>query len=145
MTALLVTAALLGLCAEAVAAPISLWTRIADLGVSSPKNTAVDPDFLWPSIEETVFDGNPDELQSDLIATHLSDDLPDSHVFVRSLSHDTNRRAPEPPAIGMLLAGLALIGIFGAFPRVRRILRRSRRQKKHRLGRRVRIALRMMA
>jgi len=129
VTALVVTVALLGLCAGAAAAPMDVPTRTNELD-EVPNAIPGDFDFLSPLIErEVVFDPYSDS----------SD--PEALVI---LPLYTTLATPEPPAILLLPLGFACLGILVAIRRLPRLLRSLR--KPRRPGRRkVRREFRMMA
>jgi hypothetical protein len=125
------TVALLGLCAEAAAAPICISANI-------PTNV----DFHLTFIEGPVFAESFGEYQPVLSETDLSDDLPDGDILAKTLSGDTYLRTSEPPAGVLAIAGVAL---FGIFEMLRRMLRYGRGQKTSGRRRRIRTYLRKMA
>jgi hypothetical protein len=133
-----VTAALLGLCAEAAADPI----RLIDTTRGISENIATDLDFHLTLIEDPFFVESSSGYEPPLPETDLSDDPPDGDVLAKTLSSDTYLRAPEPPAEVLAIAAIAF---FGIFEMLRRILQHGQRQKSSGRRRRVRTSLRMMA
>ena len=129
MTALVVTVALLGLCAGAAAAPMDVPTRINEVD-EVPITMSGDLDFPSPLIaQEVVFDPYSDS--------------PDPEALT-VLPLNTTLATPEPSALLLLPLGLACFGILVAIRRLPRLLRSLR--KPRRPGRRrVRREFRMMA
>ena len=138
-----VTAALLGLCAEAAAAPLSQEIRIADTNPGMSENIATDLDFPLCLIEDAFFHESPGDYQPTPLESDLGDDLPDSDILAQTLAGDTYLRAPEPPAAVLVVIGLVFLGIFEVLRR--RMARRIQRLKTRGRRRRVRIDLRMMS
>ncbi len=132
MTAVVVTVALLGLCAGAAAAPMDVPTRTNELD-ETPTTIPGDLDFPLPLIgQEIVFD--PD---SDLPNGSDSDAL-------NILPLNTTLPVPEPPAILLLPLGLACVALFITLRRLAEVLKSLK--KPRRPGwRKVRREFRMMA
>jgi hypothetical protein len=108
LTAFLVTAALLGLCAEAMAGPMSFATRTIDknqsFGVWAGVN-AIPTDFDFPMvlIGDLIFTGQKPAGES-ITPTPAPGDL---------------TRTGKPPIEAFLAAGFACLGIFGLLRRFR--------------------------
>jgi hypothetical protein len=110
LKAFLLTATLLGLCAEAVAAPISLATRmpesLMDLVPSDPSPPAADD--LFPQIAQTTI-----EDQTPAIATDLGGNLPDSQTLAEALTRTSSISTVERPATALVIGGLVAFGTAG--------------------------------
>jgi hypothetical protein len=130
VTALVVTVALLGLCAELAAAPMNVPIRINELD-ETPATIAADLDFPAPLIgQELVFD--PYSVP------------PAESDFRFILALNTTLLAPEPPPILLFPLGLACLALFVTLRRLAHLLRGF--TKPSRPGRRrVRHEFRMMA
>ena len=130
MIAVLVTAALLGLCAGAAAAPMDIPTRTNELD-EMPATIRGDLDFPSPLIgQEVVFDPYSDS--------------PDDSDALAILPLNTTLAIPEPPALLLFSVGLACLALFATIRRLAGLLRSLK--KPRRPGRRkVRRELRMMA
>jgi hypothetical protein len=130
VTAVVVTVALLGLCAGVAAAPMNALTRINELD-QTPATIPGDLDFASPLVgNEIVFDPNSD--------------LPDDSGPRFSLPLNTTLTAPEPPALLLLPVGLACLGILGTLRRLPRLLQNLKKPGRTR-RRKVKRELRMMA
>jgi hypothetical protein len=130
VTAVVVTVALLGLCAGVAAAPMDAPTRINELDETSVAMSG-DLDFSSPLVgQEVVFDPYSD--------------LPDDADFLAILPLNTALTAPEPPAVLLFPLGLACLAIFVAIRWLTRLIQSLK--KPIRPGRRkVRREFRMMA
>ena len=130
MTAVVVTVALLGLCAGAAAAPMDVPARTNAFD-EAPAALPGDLDFTAPLVgQEVVFDPYSD-LQDDSSALDI-------------LPLNTTLSAPEPPALLLFPFGLACLALVITIRRLVQLLRSLR--KPNRPGRRkVRRELRMMA
>jgi hypothetical protein len=132
VTALVVTAALLGLCADVAAAPMDVLTRIIEFD-EMPAAVSGDLDFPAAMVgQELVFDPYsevPDDSDSDFLVT---------------LPLTTTLKAPEPPAVLLFPLAWACLALFVTVRRLARLLRGLKRSS--RPGRRkVRREFRMMA
>jgi hypothetical protein len=130
VTALVVTVALLGLCAGVAAAPMNVPTRTNELD-ETPGIISGDLDFSAPLIgPEVVFDP-------------YSDVLDDADPLA-ILPLNTTLAAPEPSAALLFAMGLACLAALVTIPGLVRLLQSLK--KPRRPGRRrVRRELRMMA
>ncbi len=123
-----------------MATPLSPGIWMADMNPDTTEDIATDLDLSLVLFSDgnSLFDPSAVEYQPALIVTDLNDDLPKPEISATTFSGGKYLRAPEPPAVAMVLAALVFLGIFEMF-------RRSRRQKTHNRRRRVRIDLRMMS
>jgi hypothetical protein len=130
VTALVVTVALLGLCADVAAAPMDVITRIIEFD-ETPAAVSGDLDFPAAMVgQEPVFDPYTE--------------VPDDSDSLAILPLNTTLKAPEPPAVLLLPLALVCLALFVTVRRLTRLLRGLKRSS--RPGRRkVRREFRMMA
>lgn len=146
MKAVWITVALLGLWADAAAAPIGPEWRpehgMFDIGPDGLDHIATDLDLPLFMIEEPFFGRKPGESRAGMLEPILGQGFPDSDIVATTLSRGTDLPAPEPPTGVIAVAGLAFLGICEM---LRRTLRHGEKQKKTPGRRRVRIYLRKMS
>lgn len=130
MTAVVVTVALLGLCASAATAPLDAPTRLNELDETP---AAISSDLDFPSLligQEVVFDPYSD--------------TPDDPAALAILSLNTTLEVLKPPAVLLLPLGLACVALLVTVRRLASLVQSLK--KPSRPGRRkVRREFRMMA
>jgi hypothetical protein len=115
----LIAAMLSGLCAEALATPIS-FDRIEPLPINLVINPAepIQGDFsLHSTDEDSLFDQTPDDPDTELIATDLDPGLSAHEASLLYAAGNqistTGLRAPEPPALALIILGLGCLTLCG--------------------------------
>jgi hypothetical protein len=123
-SAALLTAILSGLCAEAMAAPIS------DIRTVPPalEDTVIEPDlgFNFALLDEAL----RDEDQSEIVTTGIVvDEEIDEREFTVNVNEPSGSlRVPEPPPLTTIAVGLGSLGFLALYRQSRRERRRAARR-----------------
>jgi hypothetical protein len=125
-SAFLLTAMLSGLCAGAMASPISNMTRNRTTPVIQPDLHFNTGSLEKVSVDETLLD----EDQAELVTTAIEFE---QAIAPQQLALDGNqpsgpRGVPEPPPGELIVIGLSLLGIIAIWRWAHRYRRRARRR-----------------
>jgi len=119
-SALLLTAMLSGLCAEAVASPI------AHIDYENRATPVMEPDLRFNA--ESLDEALPEEDPQELITTDFDPAIDDDQFALVENQSSGSIGVPEPPPVTLILAGLSFFGVFALWRRARWERRRSRRR-----------------
>jgi hypothetical protein len=123
-SAVLLTAILSGLCAEAMAAPISSVRPVP----TALDNIVIKPDLDFNStlLDDTLRDD--DQLEVVTAGLVIDEEIGEEEVSIGENEPSGPLRVPEPPPFTTIAAGLGCLGLFALYRLSRKEKRRARRR-----------------